>query len=104
MACRSHLKQEVEDLKPGLIIIMGSAGTKDVLGLKFAVSRDHGTFTVRGSKWDWSSLSPLVMVTYSPAFALFGEGFEGPIGQTIVADLTSARKKWEGIRGVDKSG
>jgi DNA polymerase len=101
-ACLHHLNRTLEHMAPGLVLVMGALGTKAVLGQKFAVSRDHGTFAVRGPKWEWTSQSPLVVVTYAPAAALFsdGGGLDGEIGTRIVEDLTEARKMWELRQGV----
>jgi DNA polymerase len=100
-ACLHHLQRTMAVLRPGLVIVMGALGTKEVLTLKHAVSRDHGTVTVKGPKWDWAGHSPVVMVTYSPAAALFsdGGGLDGEIGTRIVDDLKAALDLWREVRG-----
>jgi DNA polymerase len=82
-ACRPYLESQIEIVGPKVVILMGNAATKAVLGVE-------GVTNLRGQLF-----SDLFLVTFHPAAVLRNRDLEG----ALVSDLSAARYRAKILRG-----
>ncbi len=88
LACRMWLNEEIETVKPHLIVALGATAAGTLLGSAARVTRDRGKFFE-------SSLAPLVTVTVHPSSILRApdSAARKAARQQFVADLKSMLRK-----------
>jgi DNA polymerase len=86
-ACRPWLEAEVQVIKPRAIVCLGSTAAQAVIGPKFKVSTQRGTFVA-------SPLAPLVTATVHPSSILRAPTDEARHAEyaRFVADLKTIKK------------
>jgi DNA polymerase len=92
-ACRPWLEAEIQVIKPRAIICLGSTAAQAVIGPKFKVSTQRGTFVQ-------SPLAPLVTATVHPSSILRAptdEARRAEIGR-FIDDLKKIRKAIEDLQ------
>ena len=89
-ACRPWLEAEIQVVKPRAIICLGSTAAQAVIGPKFKVSTQRGTFVE-------SPLAPLVTATVHPSSILRAPSDEARRAETarFIEDLKKIRKAIE---------
>ena len=89
-ACRPWLEAEIAVVKPRAIICLGSTAAQAVIGPKFKVSTQRGTFVN-------SPLAPFVTATVHPSSILRAPSDEARHAETekFIADLKKIRKAIE---------
>jgi uracil-DNA glycosylase len=89
-ACRPWLEAEISLIKPRAIICLGATAAQAIIGPKFKVSTQRGTFVQ-------SPLAPLVTATVHPASVLRAPSDEARRTETarFIADLKKIRKAIE---------
>ena len=89
-ACRPWLEAEIQVVKPRAIICLGSTAAQAVIGPKFKVSTQRGTFVK-------SPLAPLVTATVHPSSILRAPSDEARRAETarFIEDLKKIRKAIE---------
>ncbi len=85
-ACRSFLAQQIDHVKPGIILIVGRIAAQALLETKTPVGR------LRGRRHDVDALPAPVVVTYHPAYLLRSPGQKARAWE----DLKLARQVLEG--------
>ena len=90
-ACRPWLEAEIAVIKPGAIICLGSTAAQAVIGPKFKVSIQRGTFVK-------SALAPLVTATVHPSSILRAPSDEARRMERarFIDDLKKIRKALDG--------
>ena len=85
-ACRPWLEAEINVIKPRAIVCLGSTAAQAVIGPKFRVSTQRGTFVD-------SPLAPLVTATVHPSSILRAPSDEARRAETarFIEDLTKIR-------------
>jgi uracil-DNA glycosylase len=82
-ACRPWLEAEVAAVRPELIVCLGASAARSVLGTKFRVTRDHGTFEETELGLATGTLHPSAILRADPPE-------DEEMRATLVADLRLA--------------
>jgi DNA polymerase len=88
-ACRPWLDEELDQVRPDALVLLGATAAKAILGASFRVTRQ------RGELLDWPGLAPIVVATIHPSAILRGpddatrrqerEAFAADLGQVARA-------------------
>ena len=90
LACRMWLTEEIDAVKPEMIVALGATAAGTLLGSAPKVTRDRGTFFE-------SALAPLVTLTVHPSSILRApdSAARAEARQRFVKDLKAIRRKLE---------
>ena len=92
LACRLWLDEEIESVKPALIVALGATAAGALLGSAARVTRDRGKFFA-------STLAPFVSMTVHPSSILRApdSAARAEARKEFVRDLKTFRRKLERI-------
>lgn len=85
--CRPYLDEQIDIIRPAVILAMGAPAAKSFLGKEFAITRQRGA-------WYVGPLGIPLMVTFHPAYVLRQTGGElDAVKRLVWADLKAVRDK-----------
>jgi uracil-DNA glycosylase len=84
-ACRPWLEEEIRQVRPKVVVCLGSTAAQGLLGRTFRVTRGRGQFFA-------SELAPFIMATVHPSSILRSDAREREM-EAFVADLRAAAQK-----------
>lgn len=87
LACKPYLREQFKLVRPKIIVLLGAAAGKDILGEQFRVTRDRGKWVERKGVW--------FMPTYHPSALLRNELLKRPAWE----DFKAVREKYNELKG-----
>ncbi len=93
LACKPYLREQFKLVRPKIIVLLGAAAGKDILGEQFRVTRDRGKWVERKGVW--------FMPTYHPSALLRNELLKRPAWEDFKAVLAKYNELKENQNGND---
>lgn len=85
--CRAYLDEQIEIIRPDVILALGAPAAKTFLGKAFSITRERG-------RWHEGPLGSALVVTFHPAYVLRQGGTALTETKRLVwADLKSVRER-----------
>jgi uracil-DNA glycosylase family 4 len=89
--CRPFLDEQIEIIRPGVILALGAPAAKSFLGRDFQITKQRG-------RWYEGPLGIPLMVTFHPAYVLRQTGGElDAVKRMVWADLKAVRARLDEI-------